>query len=61
MPLFHPYVTIILSNTSLWVQERKTNTALGTETGIVTAAVLYGFFVELVPKTAEERKKTEHP
>lgn len=53
--LLHPDVTVALGNTCLGVQEGETHGALGTQAGIVAAAVFNGFFIKLLTKAATER------
>lgn len=46
--LFHPDVAVVLGHPGLRVQEGHAHAALGTETGIVAAAVFDSLPVELV-------------
>lgn len=54
MSLLHPDVAVVLRYTRLRVQERHSDTALGTQSGVVAAAVLDGLLIELISKTTEE-------
>ena len=64
MPL-HPYVAVVLRHSRLGVQEGQAHAALGTQAGVVAAALLDGVLVELVSQPAggsvgsEEHSRTE--
>ena len=54
--LLHPDVAVVLCNARLRVQEGHAHTALGTQSGIVAAAVFNGLPIELV--TEPEHRET---
>lgn len=53
VPLLHPDVAVVLSYTSLRIQEGKADAPFSTQPRVVAATVLNRFFVELVPKSAK--------
>lgn len=55
VPFLHPDVAVVLRHSSLGVEEGHPNAALGTETGIVTAAVFDGLPVELITESTKQR------
>lgn len=52
MVTFHPDVAVVLGHTSLRVQEWQADAAFSTQPGIVAAALLNGFPIELVAQPA---------
>lgn len=56
----HPDVAVVLRHTGLRVQEGHADAALGTETGIVAAAVFYGLPVELVAEPENRQSSQEN-
>lgn len=59
MALLHPDVAVVLRHAGLRVQEGHADAALGTQAGIVAAAVLYGLPVELVAEPGEQTEQSE--
>lgn len=57
--LLHPDVAVVLRHAGLRVQEGHADAALGTQAGIVAAAVLYGLPVELVAEPGEQTEQSE--
>lgn len=45
---FHPDVAVVLGHAGLRVQERQADASLGTQAGIVAAALLNGLLIELI-------------
>lgn len=56
----HPDVAVVLRHAGLRVQEGHADAALGTETGIVAAAVFYGLPVELVAEPENRQSSQEN-
>lgn len=54
MSLLHPDIAVVLRHARLRVKEGHSDAALGTQAGVVAAAVLDGLLIELISETAEE-------
>lgn len=53
----HPDVAVVLGHAGLRVQEWQADTALGTQAGIIAAALLDGVLVELIAQPAREKQQ----
>lgn len=57
--LLHPNVAVALSHTGLRVEERHSDTPLGTEPGIVVMTLLHGISIVLLPQPDTTKPETD--